>query len=125
MKCLNLSLGPDEGLLFVILLVRPTEDALGPRSILRLLLERSIVRVVETVSWHVEFRRVPLLERTDELFLDHIDLLLAFSELHLAVLQLREVVPIDLLQVLHFAKHDKLFFVNDLFGLLGKHIILT
>ena len=124
MKCLNLSLGPDEGLLFVILLVRPTEDALGPRSILRLLLERSIVRVVETVSWHVELRRVPLLERTDELFLDHIDLLLAFSELHLAVLELLEVVPVDLLQVLHFAEQDQFLLVNDLLRLLFKHVVL-
>ena len=76
------------------------------------------------MGWHIKLGCVPLLKRTDELLFDHVDLLLAFGELHLAVLQLLEVVPINLLQVLHFAKQDQLFLVNDLLSLLLKHVVL-
>ena len=76
------------------------------------------------MGWHIKLRCVPLLKRTDELLFDHVDLLLAFGELHLAVLQLLEVVPINLLQVLHFAKQDQLFLVNDLLNLLLEHVVL-
>ena len=76
------------------------------------------------MGWHIKLSCVPLLKRTDELLFDHVDLLLAFGELHLAVLQLLEVVPINLLQVLHFAKQDQLFLVNDLLSLLLEHVVL-
>ena len=76
------------------------------------------------MGWHIKLGCVPLLKRTDKLLFDHVDLLLAFGELHLAVLQLLEVVPINLLQVLHFAKQDQLFLVNDLLSLLLKHVVL-
>ena len=76
------------------------------------------------MGWHIKLGCVPLLKRTDELLFDHVDLLLAFGELHLAVLQLLEVVSINLLQVLHFAKQDQLFLVNDLLSLLLKHVVL-
>ena len=88
------------------------------------MLERGIVGVVQAMGWHFELSRVPLLKRTDELLFDHVNLLLAFGELHLAVLQLREVVPINLLQVLHFAKQDQLLLVNDLLNLLFEHVVL-
>ena len=76
------------------------------------------------MGWHIKLSCVPLLKRTDELLFDHVDLLLAFGELHLAVLQLLEVVPINLLQVLHFAKQDQLFLVDDLLNLLLEHVVL-
>ena len=88
------------------------------------MLKRGIVGVVQAMGWHFKLSRVPLLKRTDELLFDHVDLLLALCELHLAVLQLLEVVPIHLLQVLHFAKQDQLFLINDLLNLLLKHVVL-
>ena len=121
----NLSLGLHEGLLIIILLVRPTKDTLSPVRIDILLLQSRIVGVVEAMSWHLELSRVPTLKRTDELLLDSIDLALAFCELHLVVLQLREVITVDLFQVLHFAQHDKFFFIDDLLSLLLKHVVLA
>ena len=50
---------------------------------------------------------------------------LPFCKLRLAVLQLREVVTIDLFQVLHFAKHDKFFLIDDLISLLLEHVVLA
>lgn len=88
------------------------------------MLKRGIVGVVQAVGWHFKLSRVPLLKRTDELLFDHVDLLLALRKLHLAVLQLLKVVPINLLQVLHFAKQDQLFLVNDLLNLLLEHVVL-
>ena len=76
------------------------------------------------MGWHIKLGCVPLLKRTDELLFDHVDLLLTLRKLHLAVLQLLEVVPINLLQVLHFAKQDQLFLVNDLLSLLLEHVVL-
>ena len=125
MERLNLSLGSDECLLVVILLVRPSEDALRAGRVDCLLLQRGVVGVVEPVGGHVELRRVPLLERTDQLLLYHVDLLLALCELHLAVFEVGEVVTIDLLQVLHLAQKDELLLINDLLSLLLKHIILS
>lgn len=47
----NLFLSSDKSLLVIILLVRPTKDALRPRRIDSLLLQSCIIGVVKTVSW--------------------------------------------------------------------------
>lgn len=121
---LDLSLGSDERLLVVILLVGAPEDALGARRVDGLLLQRRVVRIVKAGSWHLELGGVPSLKRTDQLLFNHVDLLLTLGELKLVVLQVGEVVAVDFLQVLHFAKQDKLLLVDDFFDLLLEHVIL-
>ena len=120
----NLSLGANEGSLIVILLVRASKDALsGLLSLESFLLQGSVVGVVETRGWDGELVGIPILKRTDQLLLDRIDLTLALSKLNLAVLELAEVVAIDLLEVLHLAKHDEFLLIDDLLSLFLKHVI--
>ena len=73
----------------------------------------------------IKLRGVPLFESTDQLFLDSINLTLTFSIVDLAVLKNGKVITVDLLKVLHLAEHYKLFFVDDFFCLLLKHVVCT
>ena len=124
----NLFLGAHESSLVIILLVLTAEDVLGGgglRLLSRLLLQRSIVGVVQTCLGNLKFCSVPLLERRDELLLNRIDLALTLSIFSLGILKRVEIVTVDFLKVLHFAEHDKLFFVDDLFCLFLEHVLLT
>ena len=112
-------------MLFVIFLIRATEDGFGRLSLESILLKGGVVRVVLTHGGHVEFGSIPFLKGADQLFLDGINRALALSEIHLAVLKLTKAISVDLLEILHFAEHDQFFFVDDLFSLLFKHVVLT
>ena len=125
MKHFNLSLGAHESLLVIVFLVTTEDWISGLGGLERLSLQVLVVSVVETGGRYIKLRSIPLLERADQLLLDGVDLALTLRELCLEVFELGEVVPIDLLQVLHFAEHHKLLLVNDLLGLLGEHVILT
>lgn len=80
--------------------------------------------IVETASTRqVKLSCVPLLEGIDQLLLDDVDLLLPLSILVLVALEHCEVVPIDLLQVFHLAKHDQFLLINDLLRSLLKDVL--
>ncbi len=124
----NLFLGSHECSLVIILLVLTSKNVLGVRSlrlVSRLLLQRSIVGVVKACLWNLKLCSVPLLERRDELLLDRIDLALPFSIFSLGVLKRVEMVTVDFLKVFHFAEHDELFFVDNLFRLFLEHVFLA
>ena len=121
----NLFLSTHERLLVIIFLVTAEDWITSCSGLKGLGLQVLVVSVVETSGRYIELYSIPFLKCTNQLLLDGVDLSLTLCKLCLVVLEFGEVVPIDLLQVLHFAEHDELFFVNDLLGLLSKHIILT
>ena len=125
MEHFNLFLGAHERLLVIIFLVTAEDWIAGLGCLEGLGLQVLVVSVIETSGRYIELHSIPLLKCTNQLLLDRVNLSLTLRELCLVVFEFSEVIPIDLLQVLHFAKHDKLFFVDDLLGLLGKHVILT
>lgn len=125
MKHFNLFLGTHERLLVIIFLITAEDWIIGLGGLESLGLQVLVVSVVQTYGRYIKLSSIPLLKCTNQLLLDGVDLSLTLRKICLVVFELSEVVPIDLLQVLHFAKHDELFFVNDLLGLLSKHIILT
>jgi hypothetical protein len=120
----NLFLCAHEGVVVLVFCVRAAKDRLSFLD-LHLALHVGVVSVVKAGRRVIKLCAVPLFKRADQLLLDGIDLSLTLTELHLAVLKCSEVVSVDLLQVLHLAEHDQLLFVDNLFSLLLKHVVLA
>ena len=89
------------------------------------MLQSCVVSVFKASTCHLELSGVPFFESADQLLFDSVDLALTFREFSLAVFKLREVIAIDLLKILHFAKHYEFFLINNLLCMLLKHVILA
>lgn len=124
MEDLHLLAGSCKGKLFLVLDIGPTKARVEHRVFLtQLVLHTSVESRFLASVWGFELLAVPLLEGSDELLFNHVDLVLSILELGFQVLELRELFAVTLLDVLHFAEQHELFFVNDVFVLAFKHVV--
>ena len=105
MQDLHLLAGSRKGKLFLVLDIRPTKACVDHHVFLTLLvLHASVVgRFLSSVRLF-KLLAVPLLEGSNELLFNHVNLILCILELGFQVLEMGKLLAVALLDVLHFAE---------------------